>query len=369
VLLSARMVAAVGALGIVAGLTVWGFSSFPGATTSAAYSQATVSPTPTPSSPTHRTSASPSPGPQPGADQKWKLKFASNFSGAGLDTTIWGTCYPWADPAKGCTNFHGGEYEWYVRSQVRVSGGLLHLAAQRKPTQGLTKDGRPTVYACRSGMVTTYPSFNFKYGVVQIVARMPSVKGMWPALWLAASNLKWPPEIDILEHWVRPERSTGLFLHPLDRARVGTFPLTANLARGWHTFSLVWTQRSLEWFIDGRLGLYSTHQVPRQPMYFIANLADAKRPSRGGCGGSLVIRSVKVWQKRQLFSGDAGALSAVAFDRLIDDLRSHWAPSRATGRCGPAGGLRPGHPDSQRMPRRGFQVCYDLDRSCLLAQK
>lgn len=298
--MSARMVAAVGALGIVAGLTAWGFSRFPGATTSAAGGQASVSATR--SSPAPGTSpgstGSPSPEAQAGGAQKWRLKFASHFSGNRLDTTIWGTCYPWADPAKGCTIFHSGEYEWYVGSQVHVSGGLLHLVARRKPTLGSTKDGRPTVYACRSGMVTTYPSFNFTYGVVQIVARMPSVKGMWPALWLAASNLKWPPEIDILEHWVRPVRPTGLFLHPLDGAQVGTFALTPNLARGWHTFSLVWTRHKLEWFIDGRLGLYSTHDVPRQPMYFIANLANAKRPSRGGCGGTLLIRSVKVWQRR-----------------------------------------------------------------------
>jgi hypothetical protein len=288
------MVAAFGALGAIASLTAWGFSSHPGATTAPGYGSHPASPG-LGTSP--GTTGSRSPGPQVGADQKWKLKFASDFSGP-LNTTIWGTCYPWANPAKGCTNFAAGEYEWYVRSQVHVSRGLLYLVAMRKPTVGSTRAGQPAEYACRSGMVTTFPSFNFTYGVVQIVARMPSVKGMWPALWLAASNLKWPPEIDILEHWVRPVRPTGMFLHPLDGARVGAFPLTANLGHGWHTFSLVWTRDKLEWFVDGRLGLYSTHDVPRQPMYFIANLADARRPSRGGCGGALVIRSVKVWQRR-----------------------------------------------------------------------
>jgi beta-glucanase (GH16 family) len=294
------MVAALGALGAVAGLTAWGFSSSPGMKSSAGgpARAAAVSSSPrSGASPSPTTSASP--GPRAGAGQKWNLKFASNFSGPRLDTTVWGTCYPWVHTNLGCTNFANGEYQWYLPSQDRVSHGLLYLKAEPKRTPGSAKDGQPRGYACRSGMVTTFPSFNFTYGVVQIVARMPSAKGMWPALWLAASNLKWPPEVDILEHWVRPRRPTGLFLHPLDGHRVGTFPLTANLARGWHTFSLVWTRHALEWFVDGRLGLLTRNrlEIPHQPMYFVADLANARKPKYGRCGGSLVIRSVKVWQR------------------------------------------------------------------------
>jgi hypothetical protein len=93
--------------------------------------------------------------------QSWKLTFDSAFSGSQLDPSVWGTCYPWW-PSGGCTNFgntHDRELEWYKASQDQVSDGALHLVAQREPTLGLSKSGAPKEYACRSGMVTTYPSF------------------------------------------------------------------------------------------------------------------------------------------------------------------------------------------------------------------
>jgi beta-glucanase (GH16 family) len=244
-------------------------------------------------------SADPAPTARPGIliPSTYHLKFHSDFSGSKLDRSVWATCYPWADPAKGCTMFHHGEYEWYIRSQDHVSGGLLYLTAKRKPTVGLTSTGQPRTYACRSGMVTTFPSFKFTHGIVQIVARMPSVKGMWPALWLAPSDMTFPPEIDIVEHWVRPVRPTGVFYHPISGTHIGAFPRTANLALGWHTFSLIWTRFKLAWFIDGKRVLLTRKGPPRKSMYLIANLANARKPSKGDCGGSLIIKSVKIWQR------------------------------------------------------------------------
>jgi hypothetical protein len=46
-----------------------------------------------------------------------------------------------------------------------------------------------------------YPSLRFEYGLVQVVAHIPHAPGLWPALWLAATNGKYPPEIDMLDSW------------------------------------------------------------------------------------------------------------------------------------------------------------------------
>ena len=141
------------------------------------------------------------------------LIFDSNFSGSTLNTSVWATCYPWAQPTSGCTNFGNTEYQWYLPSQDQVSGGILHLAAQRLPTPRQDRNGAPKEYLCRSGMVTTYPSFHFKYGYLQVVARIPFSTGLWPALWLAAMN-HWPPEIDILEHWGVSAQTTAVHFPP-----------------------------------------------------------------------------------------------------------------------------------------------------------
>jgi beta-glucanase (GH16 family) len=226
-----------------------------------------------------------------------KLVFSSNFVGLKLDTRVWETCYPWMRGMGGCTNFgNSDETEWYLPSQARVSGGALHLVAQRVPTNGRNKAGAIKTYYCRSGMVTTFGSFQFQYGYVQIVARVPYATGLWPAIWLAAANERWPPEIDMLEHW-DAKSQYSVYFHPTGGPRLNADSDTPNLSVGWHVFSLYWSKSSLIWYIDGRKLLSTNQHIPHQQMYIIANLADTKSPQRyGGCSGTLLVQSVKVWQ-------------------------------------------------------------------------
>lgn len=232
---------------------------------------------------------------------RFRLVFQSNFAGQQLNATVWDTCYPWADTLTGCTNYNNPEYEWYLPSQDRVTHGVLHLVAQQLPTEGRAADGAPMEYVCRSGMVNTYPGFRFEYGYVKVVARLPFKPGLWSALWLAAANLKWPPEIDMIEYWGRRTRSAGVYLHPDDGIRITAYPAVPNLSLGWHTFALDWTPYQLTWSIDGQVVLTTSHQVPHQPMYFIADLAytstnPALIESGSGCNGILEIKSVQVWR-------------------------------------------------------------------------
>jgi beta-glucanase (GH16 family) len=226
--------------------------------------------------------------------------FSATFSGSTLDTSLWGTCYPYAGEPNGspsgCTNSANKEFEWYMPGQDQVYGGALHLVAQKIPTSGTTRDGSPETYACRSGLVTTYSGLQFKYGYLQIVAQIPEEPGMWPALWLDPANGQWPPEIDILEHWGVDQESAE-FLHPLVGSQL-RYKLPPDLiGTGWHTFGLSWTRSQLTWFVDGQEYFVDRIQVPQIPMYFIANLAANLNPtSPGECSGSLNIRSVALWK-------------------------------------------------------------------------
>jgi beta-glucanase (GH16 family) len=232
-----------------------------------------------------------------GPGNGWKLSFDPRFTGSRLNTSVWATCYPWAQAASGCTNFgNSGEDEWYLPSQDKVSQGILHLVAQQIPTPGTNRDGAPEEYYCRSGMVTSYPGFRFEYGYLQVIARIPYATGLWPALWLLPANQQWPPEIDLLEHWGANQADTAVHLHPVGAETIGAYPVTANLSVGWHTFALYWTRTRLVWYVDGRAVMSTEQHIPDQPMYFIANLANTSPPGSAGCDGTLLIRSVKVWQ-------------------------------------------------------------------------
>ncbi len=225
----------------------------------------------------------------------WKLAFDPSFSGSQLSTATWSTCYDWATPSVGCTNNPAAEKEWYIPSQVNVSGGTLNLVATQETTQGRDTSGAPKTFTCRSGMVSSKPGFNFTYGLIQISAKLPYGPGLWPALWLAATNDQWPPELDIVEHWYSQPQAK-VYDHTVGRQYLGgPVPTPADLSAGFHTYSLLWTKDRVTWYLDGAQVFTTTSYVPQQAMYFIANVADDST-AKGACTGTMEIQSVKVWQ-------------------------------------------------------------------------
>jgi beta-glucanase (GH16 family) len=226
------------------------------------------------------------------------LAFNQTFTGNKLDTTTWNTCYPWAVPSTGCTNFGNTiQDEWYLPSGDKVSDGALHIVATETPTSGTTKSGAPTTFSYKSGMVTTHHSFNFRYGYVQVVAKIPGGTGTWPALWLLPKNQTWPPEIDIMENWGSAHRiQTTLYWGTSDKVtEVHKKPVSrVSLTKGYRTYGLLWKRGSLTWYLDGKVvDRYRGSNVPSQPMYFLANLAiDGAATS----GSSFDIRSVQIYK-------------------------------------------------------------------------
>lgn len=228
---------------------------------------------------------------------KGKPAFDATFTGKKLDTKTWDTCYPLMPSYhSGCKNWgNPEEAEWYLPSQAVVYRGELHLVAQRERTAGYTATGNRFIYGCRSGMVTSYPSFRFEYGFVQVVADIPHGSGLWPALWLAATNGKYPPEIDILESW-GVKRQTGVFFHPLNGPHVIRKLLSPDVTKGWKVYSLSWTKSKLVFYIGNKAVLTVTKYIPHQAMYFLADLAEYVQPRPGYCSGQLLIKSVKIWK-------------------------------------------------------------------------
>jgi beta-glucanase (GH16 family) len=230
-----------------------------------------------------------------GLGSNWKLTFNAGFTGSKLDTSVWGTCYPWQSQS-GCANFGNSalEYQWYAASQDQVSNGALHIVAQAAPTAGRSSGGGPETYPYRSGLVTTFPGYKFQYGYLQVVARVPDALGTWTALWLAAANEAWPPEIDILEHWGNDTKYYEYY-HPAGAPRENGVQTLGNLSTSWHTYGVYWSKSEVVWYIDGHQVFETGRNVPQQPMYFLANVAvDVHVQS---LNTSMDIKSISVWQQ------------------------------------------------------------------------
>jgi beta-glucanase (GH16 family) len=127
-----------------------------------------------------------------------------------------------------------------------------------------------------SGIITSFASFNLTYGYVEVRAKVPKGRGLWPAVWLAPKDESWPPEIDILE--IRGDRPnsnlmTNHYLQGKTPEQTDHGWTGPDFSKGFHTFGLEWSPKRITWYIDGLERFHTTIGIPSKPMYVIANLA------------------------------------------------------------------------------------------------
>ena len=125
----------------------------------------------------------------------WKLVWSDEFDKPGLpDAKKW--TYE--------TGFlRNSEAQYYTRARrenARVEGGNLIIEGRKEEYKG--PDGKAAHYTAAS--LTTEGLFELAYGRVEVRAKLPRGRGMWPAIWMLGTNIKaigWPKcgEIDIME--------------------------------------------------------------------------------------------------------------------------------------------------------------------------
>lgn len=106
------------------------------------------------------------------------------------------------------------ELQWYQPDNAEVRDGCLVITGRLDniPNAGYdaqSDDWRRQRKEARysSACLTTADSFNFRYGRMEVRARIPLVKGAWPAIWTLGNKYAWPAngEIDLMEFYRRDE--------------------------------------------------------------------------------------------------------------------------------------------------------------------
>jgi len=84
-------------------------------------------------------------------------------------------------------------YTFDRRENARVENGKLILEARKEKYEN-------SEYTAAS--IVTAGKFSFQYGRIEIRAKVPHGRGVWPALWMLGENEGWPKcgEIDIMEY-------------------------------------------------------------------------------------------------------------------------------------------------------------------------
>jgi len=194
----------------------------------------------------------------------WKLIWADEFTSRRLDSTKWNVAN--TDGRA----MYTGEISFYNPDDVAVRDGKLLLRTRDYP------DGKRLTQPYSSGRVSTEDKFSFLYGKVEVRAKLPGTKGLWPAIWMLPADGSWPPEIDIMEllgHLPRRDFMTfhwGTRRQQLqDQSKFDGPDFTAD----YHVFAVEWSPGLIRWTVDGIERKVITSNVPEKAMFLILNTA------------------------------------------------------------------------------------------------
>ncbi len=199
------------------------------------------------------------------SDAGWNLVWEDDFSDTDAFPENW-TAEQWAP---GRVN---NEVQAYTADEknVRIEDGVLILEAHRT---GLDEP------AYSSGRVHSWGNRALHYGRLDIRARVPEGRGVWPAIWLMpedpyryATNCSaeqsegeggakcdsWPNsgEIDLMEHIGHEPDLVHGTVHTRDfyaglGTQVQSTIVVPDLGEAFHTYSLVWREGALAMYVDG----------------------------------------------------------------------------------------------------------------------
>ena len=209
-----------------------------------------------------------------GYAQAWQ----DEFNGTSLDLTNWGFDV-------GGSGWGNNELQYYTNNRpenIYLDNGKLIIQAKKESFQGKEYT---------SSRILTKGKRDFTFGRIDIRAKLPVAKGLWPALWMLGKKIdqtSWPAcgEIDIMElvgkepnkvhgtlHWAGSNGSRVLY------GTSYTLP-TGNFSEKFHVFSLVWEADKAEIFMDDisyykfdRSKVGSAPYPFNEPFFLIFNVA------------------------------------------------------------------------------------------------
>lgn len=182
----------------------------------------------------------------------YTLAWSDEFSGNALDLNAWNQ-----EIGNGTNGWGNNELEYYTSSTKNsfVSNGNLVIEARKEPISGFTYS---------SARLTTQNKKTFTFGRIDIRAKLPVGKGIWPALWMLGTNITsvgWPAcgEIDIMELiGTYPSRVHSTMHWKAANGNHASMGAEYNLPSGdfsqqFHVYSLIWKQDTLQCLVDDQL--------------------------------------------------------------------------------------------------------------------
>ncbi len=179
--------------------------------------------------------------------QTKKLVWSEEFDKNGLpDETTWNF-----ELGKARAN---NEPQYHTRDlkNVRVEGGKLIITTRLEEVDGVKR--------YTSARINTRGKKEFTYGRIEVRAKLPQGRGMWPAIWTLGLSGGWPAcgEIDIMEYWGHDPNTVAANVHTRD------YNHTRGTGRGgkiiyekpyedFHIYAVEWFTDRMDFYMDDRM--------------------------------------------------------------------------------------------------------------------
>jgi beta-glucanase (GH16 family) len=186
------------------------------------------------------------------AQQKnWKLVWSDEFNYTGLpDTTKW-------NYDTGGHGWGNNELQYYTKADIRnaaVKNGTLVITAIKEVKEKNTYT---------SARLVTKHKGDWLYGRMEVKAKLPAGRGMWPAIWMLPTHWEyggWPEsgEIDIMENVgympdsVFSSVHTKSFNHGIGTQKTKGLYFT-DLSTAFHVYAIEWYKDRIDFFVDDKL--------------------------------------------------------------------------------------------------------------------
>lgn len=187
--------------------------------------------------------------------QTLKLVWNDEFDGVGLpNPEKWGYEHGF---------IRNNESQYYTKERVKnvyQKDGKLVIESFKEHFE---ENGQKAEYT--SGSVTTEGHASWKYGRIEVAAKLPRGRGSWPAIWMLGDNIRqlgWPKcgEIDIMEYVGFNPSQVHATVHAKGAGQAhhtskGSFLRIPNVEDRFAVYAVEWTEGRLDFYVDDQLVL------------------------------------------------------------------------------------------------------------------
>ncbi|PRZ24178.1 glycoside hydrolase family 16 protein [Flavobacterium granuli] len=225
--------------------------------------------------------------------EKWKLVWREEFNYTGLpDSAKWG--YE-------VGHIRNNEQQYYTKARkenVWVSKGVLAITGRKEsyPNESFKKESKDwktkdSLAQYTSASINTLGKVGWKYGRIEVKAKLPRGGGIWPAIWMMGTNrpeVGWPKcgEIDVMEFIGNHPKDIYGTIHYPDPVSNGNKSnggkiVAENLDSQFHIYAIEWNEQTIDiYFDDNKYHSFSIDTAGqgadnpfRKPFYLLLNLA------------------------------------------------------------------------------------------------